>query len=262
MRVGHLHCAIMYSKWLHKCFFLSLKKRKKKLFSKKKKQPDIYCWGIVKKLACAIHSGVTTSNPNNGIPTALNKQERNLSGHKKIRMMVLPLGLCRFKHGCYIKTARTCNIGKKRLLKMTPLRSVLGWISWFVCFFQIFPLFILFFVLFFLHVAPPHYWCWLAVSRSNNMAEWFSKNTVAAVRLLGEVTLEEADSLRLCHRWRGRALTPARWPTPPEALAFLLCGDDTHTQTMSADVTKALFSHCLFTNVEHSLAPRTWCYNH
>lgn len=81
---------------------------------------------------------------------------------------------------------------------------------------------------FFLHVAPPHYWCWLAVSRSNNMAEWFSKNTVAAVRLLGEVTLEEADSLRLCHRWGGLTLTPARWPTPPEALAFLLCGDDTH----------------------------------
>lgn len=33
MRVEHLHCAIMYSKWLHKCFFLSLKK--KKMFSKK-----------------------------------------------------------------------------------------------------------------------------------------------------------------------------------------------------------------------------------
>lgn len=115
--------------------------------------------------------------------------------------------------------------GKKRLLKMTPLRSILGWISCF--FFRFFLLFILFFV-FFLHVAPPHYWCWLAVSRSNNMAEWFSKNTVAAVRLLGEVTLEEADSLRLCHRWGGLALTPARWPTPPEALAFLLCGDDTH----------------------------------
>lgn len=36
MRVGHLHCAIMYSKWLHKCFFLSLKKRK--MFKKKKKK--------------------------------------------------------------------------------------------------------------------------------------------------------------------------------------------------------------------------------
>lgn len=107
----------------------------------------------------------------------------------------------------------------------SPLRSRLD----FSFFFQNFPLFILFFVLFFLHVAPPHYWCWLAVSRSNNMAEWFSKNTVAAVRLLGEVTLEEADSLRLCHRWGGLALTLARWPTPPEALAFLLCGDDTHT---------------------------------
>lgn len=34
MRVEHLHCAIMYSKWLHKCFFLSLKK-KKKHFQKK-----------------------------------------------------------------------------------------------------------------------------------------------------------------------------------------------------------------------------------
>lgn len=27
MRAEHLHCAIMYSKWLHKCFFLSSKKR-------------------------------------------------------------------------------------------------------------------------------------------------------------------------------------------------------------------------------------------
>lgn len=34
MRVEHLHCAIMYSKWLHKCFFLSLKK-KKKVFKKR-----------------------------------------------------------------------------------------------------------------------------------------------------------------------------------------------------------------------------------
>lgn len=49
----------------------------------------------------------------------------------------------------------------------------------------------------FLHVLPPRYWCRLAVSRSNNMAEWFSKNTVVAVRLLRGVTLEEADSLRL-----------------------------------------------------------------
>lgn len=48
MRVGHLHCAIMYSKWLHKCFFLSLKK--KKCFPKRKKT-DIYCWGIVKKIS-------------------------------------------------------------------------------------------------------------------------------------------------------------------------------------------------------------------
>lgn len=36
MRVKHLHCAIMYSKWLHKCFFLSLKK---KMVSK----TGIYC---------------------------------------------------------------------------------------------------------------------------------------------------------------------------------------------------------------------------
>lgn len=34
MRVEHLHCAIMYSKWLHKCFFLKLEEKKavKKVF--------------------------------------------------------------------------------------------------------------------------------------------------------------------------------------------------------------------------------------
>lgn len=62
----------------------------------------------------------------------------------------------------------------------------------------------------FLHVLPPRYWCRLAVSRSNNMAEWFSKNTVVAVRLFRGVTLEEADSLRL-----SGAAAPTRAHTGP-----------------------------------------------
>lgn len=99
-----------------------------------------------------------------------------------------------------------CNIRKKALTRI-PLLSALS-----VLFF----LFLLFSCLFFLHVLPPRYWCWLAVSRSNNMAEWFGKNTVVAVRLFGGVTLEEADSLRQ-RRWRASArahtgpLTDTSW---------------------------------------------------
>lgn len=76
-----------------------------------------------------------------------------------------------------------CNIGKKAL-KMIPLQ--LRSVCWGFVFFFVFPPIYLFFFIFifvFLHVPPPHYWCWLAVSGSNNMAEWFSKNTVVAVRL-------------------------------------------------------------------------------
>lgn len=111
--------------------------------------------------------------------------------------MVLPLGFCRLKDRCYIKTARMCNIRKKGFEDDS---STLCSVCWFSCFFLIFPFFFLSFF-FFLHVPPPHYWCWLAVSRSNNIAEWFSKNTVAAVRLFRGVTLEEADSPRHRHRW-------------------------------------------------------------
>lgn len=62
---------------------------------------------------------------------------------------------------------------------MIPLHSALS-----VGFLVLFFLFC-----FFIHVPPPHYWCRLAVSGSNNIAEWFSKNTGAAARLFRGVTL-------------------------------------------------------------------------
>lgn len=104
---------------------------------------------------------------------------------------MLPLWFWRFKDRCYIKTARNyVQHRKKGFEDDSSTHSILS--VGFVCYFSFF---------FFLHVPPPHYWCWLAVSRSNNMAEWFSKNTVVAVRLFRGVTLEEADSPRHRHWW-------------------------------------------------------------
>lgn len=101
--------------------------------------------------------------------------------------MVLPLGFCRLKDHCYIKTARTCNIGKKGFEDdSSALRSVCL-LNFFFFFFSSLSFF--FFFSFFIHVPPPHYWCRLAVSGSNNIAEWFSKNTGAAARLFRGVTL-------------------------------------------------------------------------
>ena len=88
-----------------------------------------------------------------------------------------------------------CNI-RKRLWKEFLDAPVL---------FVFFSSFLFFF--FFFTCPPPHYWCWLAVSRSNNMAEWFSKNTVVAVRLFrGSHSGEEADS----HWWGVRRVLAAQ----------------------------------------------------
>lgn len=95
----HLHCAIMYSKWLHKCFSLSLKK--KKVFKKR----YLFLEASLKVSLCYPFRGDDVKIPTDGIPTASHESERNLSRHKKIIMM-LPLGFCRFKDCCYIKTAR------------------------------------------------------------------------------------------------------------------------------------------------------------
>lgn len=99
MRGEHLHCAIMYSKWLHKCFSLSSKK--KKVFKKR----YLFLEASLKVSLCYPFRGDDVKIPTNGIPTASHESERNLSRHKKIIMM-LPLGFCRFKDCCYIKTAR------------------------------------------------------------------------------------------------------------------------------------------------------------
>lgn len=148
MKVQHLHhCAIMYSKWLHKCFFLSLKE----------KQTTYLLLRHRLKLACAIHSGCPCKIPKGG------KRGSNVWGHKKIAVTMLPLGLCRFKDRCYIKTASCATSGKGFEEDSSALCSV-----------SLFSLFHLGGVVFFT-CLPPRYWCRLAVSRSNNMAEWFSK---------------------------------------------------------------------------------------
>lgn len=161
------------------------------------------------KLACAIHSGCPCKIPKGG------KRESNVWGHKKIAVTMLPLGLCRFKDRCYIKTARDHVQHQEKALKKIPLHSAPSRFFFFCVGGVVF-----------LHVLPPRYWCRLAVSRSNNMAEWFSKNTVVAVRLFRGVTLEEADSLRLSGAAAPIALTRARWPTLPGVVAFPLCWDD------------------------------------
>lgn len=70
MRVEHLHCAIMYSKWLHKCFFLSLKKKKKKVFKKK----VFIVEASLKVSLCYPFRGDDVKIPNNGIPTASRRE--------------------------------------------------------------------------------------------------------------------------------------------------------------------------------------------
>lgn len=210
MRVEHLHCAIMYSKWLHKCFFLSLKK--KKCFQKK----VFIVEASLKVSLCYPFRGDHVKSLTTGLQQLWPGRRQIF---KKITMMMLPLGFCHFKDRCYIKTARNYVQHQKKGFEddSSTLRSV----CWICCFFLVI---FLFFLFCFLHVPPPHYWCWLAVSRSNNMAEWFSKNTVVAVRLFRGVTLEEADSQRRRHRWiQLAALTPARWPTLPGVEGFPLC---------------------------------------
>lgn len=117
MKVQHLHhCAIMYSKWLHKCFFLSLKE----------KQTTYLLLRHHLKLACAIHSGCPCKIPKGG------KRESNVWGHKKITVTMLPLGLCRFKDRCYIKTARDHVQHQEKALKKIPLHSAPS--RFFLCF--------------------------------------------------------------------------------------------------------------------------------
>lgn len=125
MKVQHLHhCAIMYSKWLHKCFFLSLKE----------KQTTYLLLRHRLKLACAIHSGCPCKIPKGG------KRGSNVWGHKKIAVTMLPL--CRFKDRCYIKTASCATSGKGFEEDSSALCSV-----------SLFSLFYLGGGLFFLHVC-------------------------------------------------------------------------------------------------------------
>lgn len=66
---------------------------------------------------------------------------------------MLPLGFCRFKDRCYIKTAR--NYVQHRKKGFEDDSSTLRSVCWILFFF----LFLIFHYFIFLHVPPPHYWC-------------------------------------------------------------------------------------------------------
>lgn len=59
MRVQHLHCAIMYSKWLHKCFFFKLEEKN----AVKKKKKVFIVEALLKVSLCYPFRGEDVKNP-------------------------------------------------------------------------------------------------------------------------------------------------------------------------------------------------------
>lgn len=130
--------------------------------------------------------------------------------------MVLPLGFC----CCYIKTAQMCNAeGEKGLWRWFLDTTNVCWISW--IFFPFFFCFCYFNV--FCRLG------WLALSRSNNMAECFDKNSGASVRFL-RMNLEDVGSLQSRNQHVRWVLTRARSRTFPVLLHFPLCREEPKKQ--------------------------------